>query len=146
MVAGPQRRLAAVIVAGLFPWTVLVIGGEFTLVFPAGLVNTNPPNFVAVTDFFFRYTAGLPQFIESWGAGVFLYSLALASAASGVLWREDPRVTALSLVGAAVLQVGVFLGFDRRLGYTALPVGTVVLLTVVWWYYWPLVGRELTTT
>jgi len=146
MVAGPRRRLVAVLVAGMLPWTVLVIGGEFTLVFPAGLVNTNPPNFVSITDFFFRYTNGLPTFIESWGTGVLLYVIALGSAISGVFWREDPRITALSLVGAALLQVGVFLGFDRRLGYTAVPLGTVVLLAVAWWYYWPLVGRDATTT
>jgi uncharacterized protein (TIGR04206 family) len=71
-----------------------------------------------------------------------VYALALASAFSAVVWREDPRLTALSLVGAALLQVDVFLGFDRRLGYTAVPVGTVVLLVVAWWYYWPLVGRD----
>ena len=168
MVATPRRRLVAVLVAGLVPWTVLVIGGELTLVFTAGLVNTNPPNFVSITDFFFRYTAGLvntnppnfvsipdfffrytaglPQFIESWGAGVLLYALGVTSAVSGVLWREDPRVTALSLVGAALLQVGGFLGFDRRLGYTAIPMGTAVLLTVVWWYYWPLLRNDPTTT
>ena len=146
MVATPRRRLVAVLVAGLVPWTVLVIGGELTLVFTAGLVNTNPPNFVSITDFFLRYTAGLPQFIESWGAGVLLYTLGVTSAVSGVLWREDPRVTALSLVGAALLQVGVFLGFDRRLGYTAIPMGTAVLLTVVWWYYWPLLRNDPTTT
>ena len=142
MVASPRRRLAAVLFAGLVPWTVLVIGGELTLVFPAGLVNTNPPNYVSIVDFFFRYTAGLPSFIESWGTGVLLYLLALSSAISGLLWREDPRITMLSLVGAALLQVGTFLGFSRRLGYVALPVGTVVLLAVAWWYYWPLVGRK----
>jgi uncharacterized protein (TIGR04206 family) len=142
MVAAPRRRLAAVVLLGLVPWTVLVIGGEFTLVFTAGLVNTNPLQFVSITDFFFRYTAGLPEFIRSWGIGVLLYGLALASAVSAVNWREDPRITLFSLVGAGLSQVGVFFGFNRRMGYTALPVGCVLLLAVAWWYYWPLMDAE----
>lgn len=141
MAAGRRRRLAAVVLAGVVPWTVLVIGTEFTLVFTFGLFNTNPPQLLPVYDFFFRYTDGLPSFIEAWATGVLLYGLALASALSGLRWREDPRITLLSLVGAGLSQVGVFLGFDRRLGYTAIPLGTVVLLAVAWWYYWPLVAR-----
>jgi len=139
MVAGARRRLGAVACLGVVPWTVLVIGGELTLVLPLGLVNTDPLQFVSIYDFFFRFTGTLPQFIQSWGTGVALYTVALASAVSGVLWREDPRITLLSLVGAALSQLGVFLGFNRRLGYVALPVGTALLLAVAWWYYWPLV-------
>jgi len=138
MVADSRRRLAVVALLGLLPWTVLIIGSELTLVLPAGLVNTNPLQFVSIYDFFFRYTQGVPSFIESWRTGVVLYLGALASALSGVVWREDPRITALALVGAALSQVGVFLGFNRRLGSVALPVGTVAILAVVWWYYWPL--------
>jgi uncharacterized protein (TIGR04206 family) len=66
--------------------------------------------------------------------------LALGSAIAGVVWREDPRITMGALVGAGLFQLGPFFGFNRRLGYVAVPVGTVVLLTVAWWYYWPLVG------
>jgi uncharacterized protein (TIGR04206 family) len=142
MSAGPKRRLAAVLLAGLCPWTVLVIGGEYTLVLTSGLVNTNPLQFVSITDFFFRYTQGLPQFIRSWGIGVLLYGLALVSAGAGVVWREDPRITMFSLVGAGLSQIGVFLGFNRRMGYTALPIGCVVLLAVAWWYYWPLLDGD----
>ena len=138
MVADSRRRLAVVALLGLLPWTILVIGSELTLVFPAGLVNTDPLQFVSIYDFFVRYTDGLPSFIVSWRTGVLLYLVALASALSGVVWREDLRITALALVGAALSQVGVFLGFNRRLGSVALPVGTVVILTAVWWYYWPL--------
>jgi len=143
MAAGPRRRLAAVVCCGLAPWTVLVIGGELTLVLPLGLVNTNPLQYVSIYDFFFRFTDSLPSFIEAWGTGVLLYALALASSLSGVVWREDPRITMLSLVGAALSQVSVFLGFNRRIGYLAIPVGTVVLLALAWWYYWPLVGEGL---
>ncbi len=142
MVADSRRRLVVVAVLGLLPWTVLVIGSELTLVFPAGLVNTNPLQFVSIYDYFIRYTEGLPPFIQSWRTGVLLYLLALVSALSGVVWREDPRITALALVGAALSQVGVFLGFNRRLGSLAVPVGTVVILAAVWWYYWPLFSAD----
>ena len=138
MVADSRRRLVVVALLGLVPWTVLIIGSELTLIFPAGLVNTNPLQFVSIYDFFVRFTVGLPSFIRSWRTGVLLYLVALASAGSGVVWREDPRITALSLVGAALSQVGVLVGFNRRLGYVALPVGTVAMLVAVWWYYWPL--------
>lgn len=139
MVADSRRRLAAVALLGLLPWTVLIIGSELTLVFPAGLVNTNPLQFISIYDYFVRFTAGVPSFIGAWRTGVLLYFLALASALSGAVWREDPRITALALVGAALSQVGVFVGFNRRLGSLAVPLGTVVILATVWWYYWPLV-------
>ncbi|MFC6757599.1 MULTISPECIES: TIGR04206 family protein [Haloarcula] len=142
MVADSRRRLAVVAVLGLLPWTVLVIGSELTLVFPAGLLNTNPLQFVSIYDYFLSYTEGLPSFIRSWRTGVLLYAIALLSALSGVVWREDPRITALALVGAALSQVGVFLGFNRRLGSLAVPVGTVCILVAVWWYYWPLLTAD----
>jgi uncharacterized protein (TIGR04206 family) len=140
MEQGPRRRLVAVLAVGVLPWTVLVIGGELTMLFTFGLFNTNPPAVVSIYDYFYRFTEGLPGFIESWRTGVVLYLLGLASAVSGVVWREDERITALALVGAALTQVSVFLGFNRRIGYVALPLGTVLLLAIVWWYYWPLVA------
>lgn len=133
----PRRRLAAVVAAGLVPWTVLLIGSELTLVFSFGLFNTNPAQIVSVYDFFYRFTNGLPQFLEAWGTGVILYGVGLASAVAGVVWREDTRITTLALAAAGLSQLAVFLGFNRRIGYVAVPVGTIVLLTVVWWYYLP---------
>lgn len=140
---GPRRRLGAVVAAGVVPWTVLLIGQELTLVFSFGLFNTNPPELLSVYSYFFRFTATLPQFIESWGSGVLLYLFALLSAVAGVVWREDVRLTALALAGSGLSQIPVFLGFNRRLNYVALPVGTVVLLAVVWWCYVPAVRATL---
>jgi len=139
MTVGPRRRLVAVVAAGLLPWTILFIGDELTVLFTFGLFNTNPPQLVSIVDYLVRYTDALPSFIESWGTGVLLYLLALGSAASGVFWREDHRITALALLGAALSQVGVAVGFSRRMGTLALPLGTIGLLAVAWWYYWPLV-------
>jgi uncharacterized protein (TIGR04206 family) len=140
MAASPRRRLAVVGLIGVAPWTVLLHGGGLTLVFPAGLVNSNPLQVVPITDFFFRYTDGLPSFIRSWGSGVVLYGFALVSAGMALVEREDRRITMLSLVGVALSQISVFAGFNRRLNYLALPTGTVLILAVVWWYYWPLLS------
>ncbi|RLM90602.1 TIGR04206 family protein [Haloarcula sp. Atlit-7R] len=142
---GPRRRLVAVVVAGLVPWTVVLIGAELTLIFSFGLFNTNPPELLSAYSYFVRFTNALPQFIESWGSGVLLYALALASAAAGVVWREDVRVTALALAGAGLTQFPVFLGFNRRLNYVAVPVGSLVLLAVVWWYYLPAIRTNSAT-
>jgi uncharacterized protein (TIGR04206 family) len=135
----------AVVVAGLVPWTVVLIGAELTLVFSFGLFNTNPPELLSVYSYFVRFTDALPQFIESWGSGVLLYVFALSSAAVGVVWREDVRITALALAGAGLTQIPVFLGFNRRLNYVAVPIGTLVLLAVVWWYYLPAIRADATT-
>ncbi|MDT3436593.1 TIGR04206 family protein [Haloarcula sp. 1CSR25-25] len=145
MAHGPRRRLLAVVVAGLVPWTVVVIGAELTLVFSFGLFNTNPPELLSVYSYFVRFTGMLPQFIESWGSGVLLYVFALSSAVVGVVWREDVRLTALALAGAGLTQIPVFLGFTRRLNYVAVPVGTLVLLAVVWWYYLPAIRTDAAT-
>ncbi|WP_058995082.1 TIGR04206 family protein [Haloarcula sp. CBA1127] len=142
---GPRRRLIAVVVAGLVPWTVVLIGEELTLVFSFGLFNTNPPELLSVYSYFIRFTSALPQFIESWGSGVLLYAFALASAVAGVVWREDVRMTALALAGAGLTQFPVFLGFNRRLNYVAVPVGSLVLLIVVWWYYLPAIRGDTST-
>jgi uncharacterized protein (TIGR04206 family) len=142
---GPRRRLIAVVVAGLVPWTVVLIGAELTLVFSFGLFNTNPPELLSVYSYFIRFTGALPQFIESWGSGVLLYVFALISAVVGVVWREDVRLTALALAGAGLTQFPVFLGFNRRLNYVAVPVGSLVLLAVVWWYYLPAIRADTAT-
>ncbi|MFY4812506.1 TIGR04206 family protein [Haloarcula sp. AONF1] len=142
---GPRRRLVAVVVAGLVPWTVVVVGTDLTLVFSFGLFNTNPPELLSVYSYFVRLTDALPQFIESWGSGVLLYAFALASAVAGVVWREDVRLTALALAGAGLTQLPVFLGFNRRLNYVAVPVGSLVLLIMVWWYYLPAIRADTAT-
>ena len=139
-----RRRLAAVVGAGLVPWTLLFIGDELSAVFTFGIFNTDPPELTGIYAFYFQYTRRLPDFINSWGLGVVLYLVGLASAVSGVVWREDRRVTAAALSFAGLSQVWVAAGFGRRVGYTAVPLGTVILLAVVWWHYWPEVRRLLT--
>ena len=141
----PRRRLVAVVLAGLVPWTVLFIGDELSVIFTFGVFNSNPPELTPISVFFFSdATRGLPRFIESWGIGVALYLVGLASAIGGVVWQENQRITAAALTFAGLSQLWVAGGFGRRLGYTALPVGTIVLLAVVWWHYWPAVRASLT--
>jgi len=139
-----RRRLAAVLGAGLVPWTLLFVGGELSAVFTFGIFNTNPPELTGIYAYYFRYTGVLPDFLDAWGLGVLLYLVGLGSAVAGVVWREDRRLTAGTLAFAGLSQVWVTAGFGRRLGTTAVPVGTVVLLAVVWWHYWPELRRLLT--
>lgn len=73
---------------------------------------------------------GLPDSIVVYPVGVLLSTGALASAASGLVGREDRWVTAglLALVGPTQLSVAA--GFSRRPGYVAVPIVTAVLAVV----------------
>ena len=136
----PVRRLLAVVLVGVIPWTLLALGGEYTLVFGFGLFNTNPPQLVTIYEYLFRFTAGpatLPDYLLAWPTSLLLYCGALASALGGVFGFEDRRVTAGLLVFAGFTQVSVALGLSRALGRLAIPVGTGVLWVVTWWFYWP---------
>ncbi|MFC6836014.1 TIGR04206 family protein [Halomarina ordinaria] len=137
--ASPVRRLLVLLALGVVPWTVVLVAGEATLVFPFGLVNTAPLHLTTLPDFLTFTGGGVPTFLQSWVVGAVLYCCALASAAVGTVWREDPRLTGGLLALAAVTQFPLVLGFAQRLGYTALPVGTLLLLLAAWWLYWPAV-------
>ena len=129
-----NTRVAAVVGAGLLPWSLVFAVGELTLVFSFGLVDPAPLYVTDVLTYTFVYTRGLPQFLVAWPVGVLLYAVALGSAVSGGLFeREDRRVTALLLVVVGFTQVSFAWGFSRRLGATALPVGALVCWAVVWW-------------
>jgi uncharacterized protein (TIGR04206 family) len=130
------RRLSMLVVVALVPWTLVIARGTPTLVFSFGLYNVDPAQLTTITDYYFQYTAGLPQFLLAWGLGALLYALAIGSALLGLFWREDARLTAALLVLAGLTELGVSLGFMRRPGYLALPVGTVVMWLLAWRYYW----------
>ncbi|MFD1599559.1 TIGR04206 family protein [Halobellus rarus] len=127
------------------PWSVQVFSGrDATFLFAWGLLNTNPPSVTTLPDFLFVYTRGLPEYILAWPLSVVLYVLAFASAASGwLLGREDPRVTGGLLVVAAVAQLQLAWGFALQPTRTAWPVGSVALLAVAWWCYWPAVRASI---
>ncbi|WP_435197243.1 TIGR04206 family protein [Natronomonas sp. EA1] len=137
----PRRRLLAILLLGLLPWTVLFIGRDVvSFVFLPGLLDYNPavtPPLRGVPVWeLFAAGGGLPRNPEAWPASALLYLLSLASACAGVLGREDPRLTggALALAGVAHLLVsGAFL---HRLAYTPVPIGPVCALALAWWYYW----------
>ena len=138
--ATPRKRLLAVFALLAVPWTVLSLGGEYTLVFGFGLFNTNPPQLVMLFGYLFRFTAGpetLPEYLLAWPTSLLLYGGALASALGGVLGYEDRRVTAGLLVFAGLAQVSVALGLSRAIGRLAIPLGTGCLWLVAWWFYWP---------
>ena len=136
----PTRRLLAIAALLAVPWTVVLIGGGYTLVFGFGLLNTNPPQLVTLSDFLFRFTAGpgtLPEYLLAWPTSLLLYFGALVSAAGGVVGHEDRRVTVGLLVFAGLAQVSVALGLSRATGRLAIPIGAGCLWAVTWWYYGP---------
>ena len=145
----PRRRLLAVALLAAVPWTVVLVGGEYTALFAFGLFNTNPPQLVTLYAYLFRFTAGpatLPQYLLAWPTSFLLYCSALASALGGVLGREDRRVTAGLLVFAGFAQLSVALGLSRVTGRLAIPLGTGCLWVLAWWFYWPDIRETLPTT
>lgn len=135
--ATAHRRLLAIVLLVFVPWSFVDAYGQVTLVFPFGMVNFAPLELTDLLSFVTVYTRGLPRFLLSWPIGVGLYLIALASAAAGVLFdREDRRVTALLLVVVGLTQVSMALGFSRRLGTIALPIGAIACWAVVWWFDW----------
>ncbi|MFB6083877.1 MAG: TIGR04206 family protein [Halorientalis sp.] len=141
--AGPgTRRVLATVAGALLPWTVVVHRGYVDLFFPFGLVPLGPSGLTTITGFYFRYTAGLPGYLNAWGLSVLLFAVGLGNALFGLAserlglpLREDRRVTAAMYVLAGVGQLGFAVGFLRRPGYAAVPVGTVLLWGLVWRYY-----------
>ncbi|WP_302081373.1 TIGR04206 family protein [Salinibaculum rarum] len=132
-----NRRLAAILAVGLLPWSLVFAGDELTLVFAFGLVDPQPFYLTDIVTYVTVYTRGLPQFLEAWPLGVGIYVLAIASAISGILFdREDRRVTALLLVIVGLTQLSFAWGFSRRNYTFAVPLGTLLCWTVVWWFDW----------
>lgn len=137
-----RRGFALALSVLAVPWSVQAFGaGDVTLLFPWGLVNTNPLQVTTLPRYLFVYTAGLPEFILAWPLSVVLYLLAVASAALGLAaGREDVRVTGGLLVLAGVAQLSVASGFSVQPGRVAYPLGTAALWVLAWWVYWPAVG------
>lgn len=145
MDASAARRFLVLVALGVLPWTVLV-GESLTLVFAFGLLNTNPLHLTTLYDYLFRFTGGfaaLPTYLRAWPVSVLLYLGSLVSALSGVVWREDLRVTGGLLALAGVSHVSLAVGLSRGIGRMALPTGTVLLLAVAWWLYWPALRRTV---
>lgn len=126
------RRLALVLAPLLLPWSVQVFSrADVTLLFPWGLVNTNPLGVTDLYSFLFVYTAGLPDFILAWPLSVALYLVGVASVAAGVVVGgayEDRRVTGAALALAGLSQLSLAVGFSVQPYRTAWPTGTLVLL------------------
>lgn len=138
----PKQRLLVVLALGLIPWTLITITtttSTVTLVFPFGLVDTNSWHFLTLPEYLGHSGGQIAPFMEAWPIGALLYVCAFVGAVGGVFGYEDPRLTGSFLVLTAVSQIPLVLGFSRRLGYTAVPLGTVLMLVVAWWVYWPMV-------
>lgn len=132
------RRFLLILAVGLLPWSVQTFStGPPTLLFAWGLVNLVPLNVTTLTDFLFRFTQGLPDYILAWPLGVVCYLVSLASAAAGFrLGREDIRITVAGLLLAGVTQLEVARGFSMQPSRAAWPVGTILLWAVAGYLYW----------
>jgi uncharacterized protein (TIGR04206 family) len=137
--------LAAVCGLSIVPWVALPNGGgELTFVMSWGLVNTNPWHALAFPEYLgaTRGFGTLPWSLQVWPISLGFYIGAVASAASGVLIdREDPRLTAGLLVLSAVGSTMVWWGLTGRGVSGPIPVGVIATGVVVWWFYWPALGR-----
>jgi len=132
--AGDRRVLLAAPLA--LPWTVVLGDGSVSLVFAWGLVSAwpLPPIAVALSRYLTSLTGGLPAYLRAWPASTLLYAGALASTSSYVRPPLDDDGTAALLAVAGVAHVTVSVGVWRS-GRVALPVGTVVLLTLAYAVY-----------
>ncbi len=128
-----MRRLVFLSLVVL-PWTILVAPGGTTLVFPWGLANPATLHVTTLPEYLFIRTAGLPSQLLAWPLSVIFYLLALVSAFSGRF--EDRRVTGGLLVVAGVTNLNFALGFVGRAG-SVVPLGSVALFAVAWWFHWP---------
>jgi uncharacterized protein (TIGR04206 family) len=99
------------------------------------LVALDPLHVTTLPDYLFVYTRGLPQRLLAWPIAVLLYLVAVGSALLGSVRREDGRVTGGLLVFAGVSHLRFTLGLGRP-GLLAIPVGTILLWTGAWWFYW----------
>jgi uncharacterized protein (TIGR04206 family) len=131
--------LGAVAALGVLPWTVVVYAGGVDLLFPWGLVNSNPWHLTDLPAYLTVYTRGfrsLPPRLQAWPLATGLYLLAVGGGVLSVSRPEwgDARVTAglLALAGAVHLQATLGLA---RIGERSLPVGAVLAFGVAWWVY-----------
>ncbi|WP_424018275.1 TIGR04206 family protein [Halorientalis pallida] len=130
------RRLPVLIAVAVAPWNAVLTDGYLSLFFTFGIVNFDPAGFALLTDYYFRFSAARPEYMNAWGLGVLLFAVGLLSALAGLVWREDQRVTAAMFVFAGFGQLVFALGFLGRPGpYVAIPFGTILLWGLVWRYY-----------
>ena len=129
-----MRRLLVLLALAFLPWTAFATGD---FVFAWGLVTTTPVHVTTLPDYLFVYTAGLPQRLLAWPVSTLLYLLALGGSMVGTVFgKEDGRVTGglLALAGASQLWFAV--GMVSRSEVLVIPLGTVLLWTAAWWFYW----------
>ena len=137
-----RRRWVALVACGALPWTAILIGSELTLLFPFGVFNSNPP---VLTDLLtlLGYGWRLPRNPQLLVSSYSFYALAVGSATIGVLRPalEPVRLTAGLGLLAALTHLAIVPSVAYRLAWTPFPVGSVVLLGVLWWFYGEALAR-----
>lgn len=104
------RRLLGLLLVGLPPWTVIKFTNldgsvRYETYFTYGLGSALTPvtgHFVLITTYLSKVAMIGSYWHQAWPTASFLYACALASAALGLVDREDRRVTAglLAMAGA----------------------------------------------
>ncbi|MEF8774314.1 MAG: TIGR04206 family protein [Halobacteriales archaeon] len=132
-----MRRPLAILALAAVPWVVVPVGGHLSLLFPWGMATLEPLSTTPLWRYL-EYTSGLPRRLRAWPASTFLWTIALAYAMVGSIRPslEDCRVTGALLVLSGASSLIVVVGLVRG-GTPALPVGTVAVWAVAWWFHWP---------
>jgi len=144
MSASPRRRavrrFVGLLLVGLPPWTVIrfvdpggVIGYESYYTYGLGtLFGPVGAHFVLLPTYLARVAVVGPYWRQLWPTSGFLFACTLASAALGLVGREDRRVTAglLAMAGAAsVVHAAGLAAYNGRL--SVLPVGALLAWNAV---------------
>jgi len=131
----PASVVAVVLAVGVVPWSVQTfVGGEVFLRFAWGGVSFEPA-VVAQPLWSYPLFSG-PPLLFRWGASVVCWGGAVASAATGRLGLEDPRVTAGLLVVAGLLNLVVAVQFGVQPTRTGYPTGTAAAWLAAAWRVW----------
>lgn len=133
--APPERVLVAVLVCGVVPWSVQTFAdsGVPFLRFAWGGLSFTPVVYARPLSTYFDLSRTPELWRWAFASGCWL--LSVASAATGLADREDPRVTAGLLVLAGAVNASVAVRFGLQPLRTGYPVGTLALWGVAAWRY-----------
>jgi uncharacterized protein (TIGR04206 family) len=122
LAATRRRVVAAVLVAGVVPWVVVVWENGAYPLFSVGFLYTESLTFTSLPAYVERAGTVPPQF-RAWPVGTTLWLAGVVAAA----WCGDRRLTAGLLALAAGSVVSLSLALSRQQSVTGIPVGALAL-------------------
>jgi uncharacterized protein (TIGR04206 family) len=134
-----DRRLMALALLAVVPWTVVDYGSGFNVVFLWVSVAQRPFSYLPVWEYVLQVDVPLrtlPWRLLGWPVATALFALAAVVEAIGRrVDRDWPLLGAGLLVLAAVVHLRTTRGFDRTSPEFAVPVGPLLVFVLVWWAY-----------